>query len=87
MNEEIKALSAKAAEALESVKDGDSLESWRLTYLSRKGELSRLMSGLGTGICFTEIAGSRRRCTPCTGISKPGSAAILCLTTSIATGR
>ena len=46
MEEKIRALSDRALEELEKASSADALEAWRLAYLSRKGELSSLMSGM-----------------------------------------
>ena len=46
MEEKIKALSEKALGDLKSAGTPEALEEWRLHYLSRRGELSSLMSGL-----------------------------------------
>jgi phenylalanyl-tRNA synthetase alpha chain len=46
MEEKIRALAGKALGELESAGTPEALEAWRLAYLSRRGELSSLMSGL-----------------------------------------
>jgi phenylalanyl-tRNA synthetase alpha chain len=46
MEEKIRALADRALEELKKASSADALEAWRLAYLSRKGELSSLMSGM-----------------------------------------
>jgi phenylalanyl-tRNA synthetase alpha chain len=46
MEDKIRALSDRALEELEKADTAEALEAWRLSYLSRKGELNSLMSGL-----------------------------------------
>ena len=45
---QIEELKSKALEGLESVSDLEALDEWRIAYLGRRGELTRVLRGLGS---------------------------------------
>ena len=45
---QIEELKSKALEALDSALDLEALDDWRISYLGRRGELTRVLRGLGS---------------------------------------